>query len=158
MMDGWLLSELAVSQVCVTTSSGESEYYSGCAGVAESILINTCLGFFGVVIRIAWHADSTVALAISERSGVGRFKHLAVRALWLQGLVSSDEVIPTKQPTHTNPADLNTKVHGPSRFLLSTDGRAAEYLSSSASEGLNEQDHCCRSGNESAICFYACEI
>ena len=118
MLDGCLLSDLAVSQVCVPTSSGDAGYYSGCAGVDESILINTCLGFFGVVIRIAWHADSIVALAFSERSGVGRFRHLAVRALWLQGLVYSDEVPPVKQTTHTNPADLDTKVHGPSRFLM----------------------------------------
>jgi hypothetical protein len=100
----------------VSTSSGEAEYYGGCAVVAEALHVQSILGFFDCRFAINWESDSSVARAISERLGVGRIKHLEVKSLWLQEKVKSNEVLPLKVDTKVNPADLNTKVHAVSRF------------------------------------------
>jgi len=84
--------------------------------VAEALHVQSILGFFDCRFAINWESDSSVARAISERLGVGRIKHLEVKALWLQEKVKSNEVLPLKVDTKVNPADLNTKVHAVSRF------------------------------------------
>lgn len=72
--------------------------------------------FYGEDRAINWHVDSSVARSIAERQGVGALKHLQTRALWLQERVALDEILPVREPTLTNEADLNTKVHPQKRF------------------------------------------
>ena len=115
-ISGCLLSDFCLAQNLVSTSSGEAEYYGGCAVVAEALHVQSILGFFDCRFAINWESDSSVARAISERLGVGRIKHLEVKALWLQEKVKGNEVLPLKVDTRVNPADLNTKVHAVSRF------------------------------------------
>jgi len=52
--------------------------------VAEAIHLQSVLAFFEHEFGIAWETDSKVAMAVPERQGVGRIKHLEVRALWIQ--------------------------------------------------------------------------
>ena len=84
--------------------------------MAEALHVQSVLEFFDCRFAINWESDSSVARAISERLGVGRIKHLEVKALWLQEKVKGNEVLPLKVDTKVNPADLNTKVHAVSRF------------------------------------------
>ena len=113
---GCMIYDLAGSQSIIATSSGEAEFYAGAAVISESLQLREILGFFGIPSGIRWLCDSSVARAISERLGAGRVKHLAIRALWLQERVAKDEVLPVREPTQTNVADLNTKCHPQARF------------------------------------------
>ena len=75
-----------------------------------------CETSFGHEFAILWETDSTAAVSISERQGVGRLKHMQVRSLWLQQAVKQDGVLRRKIATLRNPADLGTKVHAADRF------------------------------------------
>ena len=71
------------------------------------------LEFLGYNIEIHLHGDSSVSRSICHRSGVGRIRHLAVRTLWLQGLIRGDglgnKVHINKVKGQHNCADIGTK-------------------------------------------------
>ena len=60
--------------------------------------------------------DSSSAKSIIQRDGVGKIKHLDVRALWLQAEREKHQLILKKVAGERNPSDLGTKVHGKARF------------------------------------------
>jgi hypothetical protein len=55
------------------------------------------------------HADSSAAIGICQRSGIGKVRHLAVAQLWAQDLVRSKACRLYKVLGTENPADLMTK-------------------------------------------------
>jgi hypothetical protein len=55
------------------------------------------------------YADSSAAIGICKRSGIGRVRHLAVGQLWIQEKVRSGEIALLKVLGTDNPADLLTK-------------------------------------------------
>ena len=91
-------------------SSGEAEYLALTAGVAEALLLRDVLRSvqYGT-LKIYAYSDSSAARGIASRRGVGRVKHLELRELWLQDLVSRDVIKPRKIASQNNPADLLTK-------------------------------------------------
>jgi hypothetical protein len=136
-----LMSDFCLSQSLVATSSGEAEYYGGCAVVAEGIHLQNVLEFFDHWFAILWQTDSKVAMAVSERMGVGRIKHLEVKSLWLQEKVKMNAVLPEKVDTLVNMSDLNTKVHPKPRFefLVSLMG-IADYIKETATQARNARE------------------
>jgi hypothetical protein len=61
----------------------------------------------------AW-TDSSAAIGIASRSGLGKLRHLETHTLWLQEKVRTGAIIVKKVRGEVNPADLFTK-HLPSR-------------------------------------------
>ena len=59
-------------------------------------------------VQICW--DSSAAIGISNRLGLGPTRHLAVRHLWGQDRVKSKEIQLEKQDGKKNAADLGTKI------------------------------------------------
>ena len=55
------------------------------------------------------YADSSAALAIADRKGSGKLRHINVRMLWLQEKERRGEVELRKIKGELNPADLMTK-------------------------------------------------
>jgi len=55
------------------------------------------------------HSDAPAAIAIVNRSGVGKLRHVRVQYLWLQQRVREKEVLVQKVAGVENPADLMTK-------------------------------------------------
>ena len=53
--------------------------------------------------------DSTAALGIVHREGLGRTRHIQCQYLWLQEKTKSREIKVEKVCTKVNPADLLTK-------------------------------------------------
>ena len=53
--------------------------------------------------------DSSVALAIVNRKGCGKLRHVRVGQLWVQELAEEEEVKFRKVLGDDNPADLSTK-------------------------------------------------
>ena len=53
---------------------------------------------------------------MSQRSGVGRIRHLEVRTLWLQAKVREKKIAVIKQAGETNIADIGTKALATARF------------------------------------------
>ena len=55
------------------------------------------------------YADSSAALAIADRKGSGKLRHINIRVLWNQEKERREEVQLRKIKGTVNPADLMTK-------------------------------------------------
>ena len=68
---------------------------------------------FGLKVPLRLWSDSSAALGISKRSGLGKLRHLDTQTLWLQEKVRMGALEVRKVRGEVNPADLFTK-HLPS--------------------------------------------
>ena len=87
---------------------------------------------FGDDLNIGLWSDASAAIAISQRSGLGKLRHIQTQYLWLQERVSAKDLRLTKVVGTANPADMLTKnlakpdldKHLEFSNLLIRDGRA----------------------------------
>ena len=98
-------------QPSVTLSSGEAEYYglvtAARAGLGhQSLMMEMDLGLKLPVT--AW-TDSSAAIGIASRSGLGKLRHLETHTLWLQEKCRTGAITVKKVRGEVNPADLFTK-------------------------------------------------
>ena len=63
----------------------------------------------GVEVSLRIHSDSSAAIGISRRRGLGKIRHLAVGDLWVQERLRNGDVEVLKVLGSENPADLLTK-------------------------------------------------
>jgi hypothetical protein len=113
------------TQNTIATSSAEAELYSSTTALAESLFVQTLINeSFPRDARLVeaplLHGDASAALAILGRTGLGKLKHVDIRVLWTQDLLSSGRAAARKIPRRENMSDALT--HGPSadelrRFL-----------------------------------------
>ena len=78
-------------------------------GFSEALGLQSVARDFGVELRPEVHADSSAAIGICHRCGIGKIRHLAVAQLWVQDLVRAKDVRLHKVLGTLNPADLMTK-------------------------------------------------
>jgi hypothetical protein len=109
MLGGHLVKHWSTTQKVVTLSSGEAELAGIVKGSAEALGLKSLAADLGFSIDVRVHADSSAAIGICKRSGIGRVRHLAVGQLWVQEKVRSGEMILLKVLGAENPADLLTK-------------------------------------------------
>lgn len=143
------------TQQCVTLSSAEAELVAMNKGAADLLGtlsmyadVGECIhrgdnpgsahvagpgvsALVGVVC-----GDSSAAIAISQRRGVGKLRHINVGQLWIQERVLEKDVSLRKVMGEANPADLLTKhlsepkkdVHCTKLSMVFEDGRATSVL------------------------------
>ncbi len=109
MLGSHLLKHWASTQKRITLSSGEAELGAVVRGFSEALGLQSVARDLGVELQPEVHADSSAAIGICRRSGIGKVRHLAVAQLWVQDLVRSREVRLHKVLGTENPADLMTK-------------------------------------------------
>ena len=109
MLGKHLMKHWAVTQATVALSSGEAELYAMVRAAAEAIGFRSLCRDLGVEVRIHLHSDSSAAIGISGRSGIGRVRHLEVAGLWIQDRVRLGDLTLHKIHGPDNPADLMTK-------------------------------------------------
>jgi hypothetical protein len=109
MLGSHLLKHWASTQKRITLSSGEAELGAVVRGFSEALGLQSVARDLGVKLQPEVHADSSAAIGICKRSGIGKVRHLAVAQLWVQDLVRSREVRLHKVLGTENPADLMTK-------------------------------------------------
>ena len=93
----------------VALSSCEAELFSLTTSLQEGIGLRSLLGEIGFRVRFRAHCDSSAALAVASRRGLGRLKHVSLRQLWVQQEVAKKTVILLKIEGAKNPADIGTK-------------------------------------------------
>jgi len=101
-------------------SSGEAEFYGQVSVAAEMLLLRRVMNWLGYPMRLELETDSTAALGMAARSGVGRVKHLELKALWLQRFIGApgpEGIKHIKVGTLEMCADLGTKVHPASKLI-----------------------------------------
>ncbi|CAK0811260.1 unnamed protein product, partial [Prorocentrum cordatum] len=115
-LDGVHFAALARRQGVQSASSGEAELYGATSVVMDGKLVKNMLEWLGY--EVAWELgiDSSAAKAMINREGVGKVKHLDVRALWIQQERKVHGLNIKKESGTKNMADLGTKAHTTERF------------------------------------------
>ena len=128
-----LLKHWSVTQKVVTLSSGEAELAGVVRGASEGCGLQSLAADLGITLKFSIHADSSAAIGICRRSGIGRVRHLAVGQLWVQEGLRRGDLTLFKVQGDRNPSDILTKSvarevldrHLGKLGLHRTDGRAA---------------------------------
>ena len=118
MMGSHVLKCWSTTQAVVALSSGEAEFYGVVKGSAVGLGQRALLRDIGIDIPLRVWTDSSAAIGICGRQGIGKVRHLACHTLWVQQRVRRGDFELRKVKGEDNPADLSTK-HMESRDKLS---------------------------------------
>ena len=108
----------SVVQQALAVSSGESEFYAAGTAAAHGIELQNLLDEMSMHVTVAVLSDSSAAIGMCSRLGVGRVRHLEVRHLWIQGYVKEGRVILKEIGTRENCGDIGTKAVPRDAWLL----------------------------------------
>ena len=97
-------------------SSAEAELYAMVAASAETLAIIAYAKDLGVEFKGEIYSDSSAALGISQRVGLGKIRHLRTQGLWVPEARMSNRLAYRKVLGSKNPADVLTK-HVPAVLL-----------------------------------------
>jgi hypothetical protein len=125
---GMLFYTCSKTQSVVSLSSAEAELIALAKTVSEAQYVRALLGEIGEHVTIRIVSDSTSALAIVKRRGVGRVRHLDIRSLFLQDMFRAGVLKALYTPGTENISDLVTKALPVASFtnLVSQLGISAE--------------------------------
>ena len=104
-------------QPSVTLSSGEAEFYGLVKAAGAGLGHQSIMSDVGLSVPVRVWTDSSAALGISTRSGLGKLRHLETHTLWVQEKVRTGAIQVRKVRGDVNPADLFTK-HLPSSIKI----------------------------------------
>ena len=97
------------TQAVLALSSAEAELYALVKGSAVVLGCMSLLQDLGQDTNGKVHCDSSAALGIVQRRGLGKLRHLNVQYLWVQERVREADFAVQKIDGEVNPADLMTK-------------------------------------------------
>ena len=103
------------TQAGIALSSAEAELVAMTKAVAETMGIANMIRDLGHDKKGVVYADSSAALAIADRKGSGKLRHINIRMLWIQEQERKEIVETRKIRGEVNPADLMTKYLSGSR-------------------------------------------
>ena len=97
------------NQSAIALSSGEAEFYAMIKGSSELLGIISLAQDLNVSLNGHLHSDSSAAIGISQRRGLGKVKHMHTQYLWIQERIRAKDFVVHKVGTDNNVADLFTK-------------------------------------------------
>ena len=106
---GHVMETWSTIQNTIALSSGEAELYALTKAAAQALGLMSILNDFGIKVNSRLFTDSTAAIGIVHREGLGRTRHIRVQYLWLQEKVNNGTVEVEKVKGETNRADVLTK-------------------------------------------------
>jgi hypothetical protein len=98
-------------------SSGEAEFYGVVRASGAALGQQSLFRDLGVELSVCVWTDSSAAVGICTRQGLGKLRHIDTHTLWVQERVRNKTLKLRKVKGELNPADLLTK-HMPSREKL----------------------------------------
>ena len=105
------------TQTSISLSSGEAEFAGVIRGAGHGLGHQALLKDVGVEVPLRVWTDSSAAIGICSRQGLGKLRHLDTHTLWIQQAVRTKRVDLRKVDGERNPADILTK-HSISRQRL----------------------------------------
>ena len=129
MIGGHVIKTWSGTQKSITLSSAEAELVAAAEMSAELIGLSQMAQDWGLSMQGRVHVDSSAALAVAERRGNGKLRHVRVCNLWTQEEVEKEELRIQKIPGEWNPADALTKGLGQEKvekFLRMTNQKTKE--------------------------------
>ena len=114
------------TQQLIATSSGESELYALTRCAAQVLGLISAAWDLGVRREGKVHCDSSAAIGIVHRRGLGKLRHIDVQYLWLQQRIRNKSLQVAKVRGTDNPADLMTKFVSRESILKHLEGMSFE--------------------------------
>ena len=99
----------STTQAVPSLSSGESEWHGITKAAAEGLGVQAGIHDLGDELSLEVRSDSSAALGIGLRRGLGKLKHVESRYFWLQHAVHNERLTLRKEGTKTDCADPLTK-------------------------------------------------
>ena len=97
------------TQQVIALSSAEVELYAPLKCSCQTLgVLNLALDF-GTEFKVVVNIDACAALAITQRQGLGKLRHIAAHWLWIQDKIKKGEISTFKVVGKSNPVDLMTK-------------------------------------------------
>lgn len=115
-LGGWLISHWSRTQPVVAQSTCEAELMAINTGATEAKLVQSVLQELGVQATVRVESDSSSAVMVTARRGLGRRRHVRVRQLWLQEGTRAGRIVVEHISGDSNVADLLTKALPTARF------------------------------------------
>ena len=144
MLGSHCVKHWSSTQTSIALSSGEAEFAGVLRGAGQGLGYQALLKDIGVAVPLRVWTDSTAAVGICSRQGLGGQRHIDTHSLWVQQGIRSGRFSLHKVDGEVNPADLFTK-HMPTRERLSSlmrlfgcqyqDGRSAAAPAMRAAAG-----------------------
>ena len=86
-VDGVGAKHWSRTQKARALSSVETEYYAMVAGGAEGLGMQALAEDLGWKVQVRIWNDSSASKAVSNRRGLGKFRHVELKWLWMQDMV-----------------------------------------------------------------------
>ena len=134
LLGSHILKTYSSTQPTISLSSGEAEFYGVVKGSGAALGQQSLFADLGISLQVRVWTDSSAAIGICSRQGLGKLRHIDTQALWVQERVRTKSIILKKVRGELNPADLLTKfIVGKDKIdqlvslygLVFRDGRAA---------------------------------
>ena len=109
MHGGRCIKSWSSNQAVIALSSGEAEFYAMIKGASELLGMMSLAQDLRVLLKGHLHSDSTAAIGISQRRGLGKVKHMHTQYPWIQERIRAGEFSVHKESADNNVADLFTK-------------------------------------------------
>ena len=97
------------TQSCITLSSAEAELCAAVRALVEGMGCQSVLRDMRCNVTIELGMDASAAIAMINREGLGRARHIGTQFMWMQEAVREGKVRIVKLASKNNPADLFTK-------------------------------------------------
>ena len=117
MLGSHAIKHWSSTQASVALSSGEAEFAGVIRGAGQGLGYKALLKDLGVEVHLRVWTDSSAAIGICSRQGLGKLRHLDTHTLWIQQAVRTGRVHLRKVLGEEDPADLLT-THSLSRERL----------------------------------------
>ena len=108
--NGDVLKTWSVRQKTIALSSAEAELYAMTKCATHTLGMIQLMQDFNIVLKGVVHTDSSAALGIVSRVGIGRTRHIQVQYLWLQERLLKHDLRAVKIGGKFNVSDIVTKV------------------------------------------------
>lgn len=82
-----LIKSWSSTQSVVALSSAEAELYALLKTACQALGVASLASDFGIELEVIVNSDSSAALAITQRHGLRKLRHINVQWLWLQDQV-----------------------------------------------------------------------
>ena len=111
-LNGTAIKTWSTMQPTIALSSGEAELTAFVKAASEGIGVQSLARDMGLELSLVVVVDSSAAVGMVNRSGVGRFLHLEVKDLWVQERVKRGFFTIVRVNGDSNPADVSTFLTG----------------------------------------------
>ena len=90
MLGKHLLKSWSSTQASVALSSGEAEFYGVVRGAGVGLGVKALFSDLGLAMPSCVWTDSSAAIGIAGRQGLGKLRHIECLALWMQQRLRRD--------------------------------------------------------------------